>query len=136
MLLNNPLTETTVQNPRLDYPSMGITELLSEVRLDASKGNELLASKILSAMDNINRQLSGAHYLIAPLDEDKTRFYKRAVANEAAALIAEENKDFDTSSTGQIRGENELNKVASLRRNVNYAIADLTNRKRNRVKLL
>ncbi|WAU72943.1 MULTISPECIES: head completion/stabilization protein [unclassified Acinetobacter] len=136
MLLNNSLSETVVQNPREGYPSISVTELLSEVRLDASKGNELLASNIEAAMDTVNNQLIGKHYLVAPLTVDQTRFYKRAVCNEAAAVIAEDNKDFDTSSTGQIRGENGLDKVTSLRRNVNYAIADLTNRKRNRVRLL
>lgn len=136
MLINNSLPDLSVENTRHGYPAVSVAELLTEVRLDASKGNELLASKIKDAMDTVNRQLTEKHYLPAPLTEDQSRFYRRAVCNEAAALIAEDNIDFDTTSTGQIRGENGLNKVSSLRRNVNYAIADLTGRKRNRVKLL
>ncbi|MCR4529823.1 head completion/stabilization protein [Acinetobacter venetianus] len=138
MLINNALTSTPVINPRIDYPSMDVTELLSNVRLDESKGHDFLSSKILDAMDNINRQLTDKYYLSPPLTNEQIRIYKRAVSYEAAALISEENIDFDTSSVGtyQPRSEVTQHKPTILRRNVSYAIADLTNRKRNRVKLL
>lgn len=104
MLINVPVDNRTVQNSRQGYPDLTINELLSTVRLDASKGENLLAEKILQAMDMINGQLDELHYLPAPLTADQTRFYKRAICHEAAAIIAEDNLDFDTTSTGQIRG--------------------------------
>ena len=55
---------------------------------------------------------------------------------EAAALICEDNLDFDTTTTGQVRGENQREKADALRRIVQHTIADLTNRSRNRVRLI
>ncbi|QHH99247.1 head completion/stabilization protein [Acinetobacter dispersus] len=136
MLINNALPDANVINPRQGYPAISVAELLAQGRVDASKGEVLLTAKVSEAMDTINSQLIGKRYLIAPLTDDQKRNYVKAVCYEAAALIAEDNLDFDTTSTGQIRAENGLSKVTSLRRNVNYAIADLTGRKRNRVKLL
>lgn len=64
------------------------------------------------------------------------RAYKRAVLNEAAALMADNYMDFDTIGQGITRGNNEHLKSDSLRRIVNHAIADLTGKSRNRVRLL
>ena len=115
-----------------DYPAIGTRELLSTVRLDASKGEQLLVEKILLAMDIINGQV----IFLTPLTTNQERLYKRAVCYEAAALIGEENLDFDTTTAGQIRGENGISKSDALRRIVNHTIADLTNRPRNRVRLV
>ena len=132
MLLNAPVTDSEVQNPEPDYPNVSINDLLAMVRLDQSKGEVLLTEKILLAMDNINDQV-----LLLKIDtETQIRKYKRAVCYEAAALICEDNLDFDTTTNGQSRGENQQAKMQSLRRIVNHTIADLTNRKRNRVKLI
>lgn len=135
MLINSELNNVIVNNPIAGYPSIGLFELINTVRLDKSKGENLLEEKIKQAMDTINNQLVDFP-LILPLLDAQVRSYKRAVCHEAAALIAEDNLDFDTSSTGQVRGENDLAKLQSLRRVVNYAIADLTGRTRNRVKLV
>ena len=132
MLLNEPVSEQVVQNPEADRPNVSITDLLGTVRLDKSKGQDLLAEKITLAMDTINDQV----LLLRIQTEAQIRKYKRAVCYEAAALICEDNLDFDTTTTGQSRGENQQAKMQSLRRVVNHTIADLTNKKRNRVKLV
>lgn len=136
MLINQSPINSVVENPRLGYPSLSVQELLNTVRLDESKGEALLIEKINHAMDVINGQLVGEFFIQPPLNEQQIRTYKRAVCYECSALIAEENLDYDTSSTGQIRGENGLSKTGSLRRIVNHCIADLTNRPRNRVRLI
>ena len=64
------------------------------------------------------------------------RTYKRAVLNEAAALMADNYMDFDTIGQGITRGNNEQTKSDALRRIVNHAVADLTGKSRNRVRLL
>lgn len=131
MLLNAPLPDRMVQNPELERPNVSIKDLLGTVRLDQSKGEDLLAEKILTAMDDINTQV-----MTKIETEVQIRKYKRAVCYEAAALICEDNLDFDTTTNGQSRGENQQAKMQSLRRVVNHMIADLTNRRRNRVKLV
>ena len=132
MLLNESVSEQVVQNPEADRPNVSITDLLGTVRLDKSKGQDLLAEKITLAMDMINDQV----LLLKIETEAQIRNYKRAVCYEAAALICEDNLDFDTTTTGQSRGENQQAKMQSLRRVVNHTIADLTNQKRNRIKLV
>ncbi|MEN3970006.1 head completion/stabilization protein [Acinetobacter sp. BWR-L5] len=132
MLLNESVSEQVVQNPEADRPNVSITDLLGTVRLDKSKGQDLLAEKITLAMDMINDQV----LLLKIETEAQIRKYKRAVCYEAAALICEDNLDFDTTTTGQSRGENQQVKTQSLRRVVNHTIADLTNQKRNRIKLV
>ena len=132
MLLNEPVSEQVVQNPEADRPNVSIKDLLGTVRLDKSKGQDLLTEKITLAMDTINDQV----LLLKIQTEAQIRKYKRAVCYEAAALICEDNLDFDTTTTGQSRGENQQAKMQSLRRVVNHTIADLTNKKRNRVKLV
>lgn len=64
------------------------------------------------------------------------RTYKRAVLNEAAALMSDNQADFDTIGQGITRGLNDHTKSDRLRRIVQHAIADLTNQSRNRIKLL
>ncbi|OTG72372.1 hypothetical protein B9T26_10610 [Acinetobacter sp. ANC 4169] len=132
MLLNASVPNSEVQNPDPERPNVSIKDLLGTVRLDQSKGEPLLTEKILLAMDTINDQV----LLLKIATETQIRKYKRAVCYEAAALIGEENLDFDTTTNGQSRGENQQAKAQSLRRIVNHTIADLTNRKRNRVKLV
>ena len=132
MLLNESVSEQVVQNPEADRPNVSITDLLGTVRLDKSKGQDLLAEKITLAMDMINDQV----LLLKIETKAQIRKYKRAVCYEAAALICEDNLDFDTTTTGQSRGENQQAKMQSLRRVVNHTIADLTNQKRNRIKLV
>ncbi|WP_288400167.1 head completion/stabilization protein [uncultured Acinetobacter sp.] len=132
MLLNSPVTDAEVQNPIAEYPNISIKDLLGQVRLDQSKGELLLSEKILLAMDTINGDID---FMQIESDE-QIRKYKRAVSYEAAALICEDNLDFDTTTTGQARGENQKDKVDALRRIVQHTIADLTNRPRNRVRLI
>jgi len=132
MLLNAPVQNAEVENPIPEYPNISITDLVGQVRLDQSKGEQLLSEKILLAMDIINGDLKGN----VIETEEQIRKYKRAVSYEAAALICEDNLDFDTTTTGQIRGENQRDKADSLRRIVQHTIADLTNRPRNRVRLV
>lgn len=135
MLLNAPVTDSEVQNPDNERPNISITDLLAQVRLDQSKGELFLTEKIILAMDNINDQTIGLNIEA----ETQIRYYKRAVCYEAAALICEDNLDFDTTTTGQSRGENQQVKTQALRRTVNYSIGKLISKgspKRNRVKLI
>ncbi|MCH7329657.1 head completion/stabilization protein [Acinetobacter modestus] len=132
MLLNVPVTDAEVQNPIAEYPNISIKDLLGQVRLDQSKGELLLSEKILLAMDTINGDID---FMQIESDE-QIRKYKRAVSYEAAALICEDNLDFDTTTTGQARGETQKVKADALRRIVQHTIADLTNRPRNRVRLI
>lgn len=135
MLVNVPISDSEIQNPEPDRPNISIKDLLAQVRLDQSKGEQFIAEKIILAMDNINDQT----LLILIDTERKIRYYKRAVCYEAAALIAEDNLDFDTTSAGQIRAENQQVKTQALRRTVNYCIGSLVNdgkSKRNRVSLI
>ncbi|WLF84480.1 head completion/stabilization protein [Moraxella sp. ZY210820] len=136
MLINQQPIDKVIENPRLGYPSLSVKELLNTVRLDESKGEALLSEKILLAMIEINGQLLDKNFIQNPLNDEQTVLYKTAVCYECSALIAEDNLDFDTTSTGQIRGENGLSKIGSLRRIVSNRIADLTGRKRNRVRLI
>ncbi|ASN71638.1 hypothetical protein 2F1_37 [Uncultured Caudovirales phage clone 2F_1] len=132
MLLNASVPDHIVKNPEPDRPDVSIKDLMGMVRLDLSKGTELLAEKIVLAMDDINDQT----LLLKIETDEQIRKYKRAVCYEAAALICEENLDFDTTTGGQSRGENQQIKAQSLRRIVNHSIASLTNKPRNRVKLV
>ena len=132
MLLNAPLPDRVVQNPEPERPNVSIKDLVGTVRLDQSKGEDLLAEKIITAMDDINTQVM----LLKIETGTQIRKYKRAVCYEAAPLICEDNLDFDTTTNGQSRGENQQAKMQSLRRVVNHMIADLTNRRRNRIKLV
>ncbi|ENW82708.1 hypothetical protein F909_00979 [Acinetobacter sp. ANC 3929] len=132
MLLNAPVRDAEVENPIAEYPSISIKDLLANVRLDQSKGELLLTEKILLAMDTINGDLNGLEIQ----SKEQIRKYKRAVSYEAAALICEDNLDFDTTTAGQVRGENQQVKADAHRRIVQHTIADLTNRPRNRVRLI
>ena len=135
MLLNAPVPDNEVENPDAMRPNISISDLLAQVRLDQSKGEVLLTEKIMLAMDNINDQT----LLIHIETETQIRYYKRAVCYEAAALICEDNLDFDTTTTGQSRGENQQVKTQALRRTVNYSIGKLISKgrpKRNRVSLI
>lgn len=141
MLINSPLNNETFSNPDPAYPSLDLLELFAVVRINKATGAEVIASKVIEAMDTINRQLrdyqfNNASVINLPLDADRSRFYKRAVAYEAAALIGEDNLDYDTSSNGQIREESGLAKAQSLRRRVEHAIADMISKPRNRVRLI
>lgn len=135
MLFNSPLSDEIFQNPDQAYPNLAMLELLAIVRVNKATGRDIIQSKVIEAMDTINRQLSTKN-LSFPLDTNKERYYKRAVAYEAAALIGEDSLDYDTTSDGQIRGENGLIKTQSLRRNVDYAIADITGKPRQRIRLI
>lgn len=135
MLLNAPVPDNEVENPDPMRPNVSILDLLGQVRLDKSKGEVLLTEKIMLAMDSINDQT-----LLLNIETDtQIRYYKRAVCYEVAALICEDNLDFDTTTTGQTRGENQQVKTQALRRTVNYSIGKLISKgrpKRNRVKLI
>ena len=69
-------------------------------------------------------------------DSDWQETYQDAVLYEAAALMDNNYMDFDTIGQGITRGNNEQTKSDALRRIVNHAIADLTGKSRNRVRLL
>ena len=69
-------------------------------------------------------------------DTDWQETYQDAVLYEAAALMSDDHMDFDTIGQGITRGNNEQTKSDALRRIVNHAIADLTGKSRNRVRLL
>ncbi|MFV5516730.1 head completion/stabilization protein [Acinetobacter gerneri] len=132
MLLNAPVPKVEILNPDESRPSIHLNELLAQVRLDESKGETFLTEKIILAMDNINDQT----LCLEIQNSWQIRYYKRAVCYEAAALICEDNLDFDTTTAGQIRGENQQVKTQALRRVVNHCIGMLNKRQRNRIKLV
>jgi hypothetical protein len=133
MLVNAPITDVVIENLQTGLPSIHLLQLNDMVRVDKNMGESFLVEKIRHAMDIIN------HHIIAvplPLNAALTRFYTRAVLFEAAALISEENADFDTTASGLDRGEQVDHKAQRLRRLVNHCIADMTGRTRNRVRLV
>lgn len=135
MLVNSPVTATSIANPVAGWPSLSTADLTSVSRIDKSLGNDYLQAKLQHAYDVINRQLA-ALMLQPPETDFVRRSYKRAVVHEAAALISEDHLDYDSTGDGLIRGDAMRAKAQSLRRIVNHCIADLTNRPRNRVRLI
>lgn len=135
MLINSPVTESTISNPVADWPSISTSDLTQVARIDKSLGQPYLQAKIEHAYDLINGQLA-LRLILPPEDDFARRTYIRAVIHEAAALISEEHLDFDSSGDGLIRGEAMRAKGQMLRRIVNHCIADLTSRPRNRVRLV
>ncbi len=133
MLINAPIQTEVVANTQSGLPSIELGKLSEVTRIDKSMGESYLVEKIRHAMDVINQQVMDVPL---PLNEAKERFYVRAVLYEAGALISEENTDYDTTATGQDRSDMTSSKAQRLRRLVNHAIADLTARRRNRVKLI
>lgn len=114
-------------------PAVSIKDLLRTVRLDKiQKVRICLLKKFCWRWT-----ASILKVLLLKIESDmQIRKYRRAVCYEAAALICEDNLDFDTAAAGQTRGENQQAKAQSLRRIVNHTIADLTGKKRNRIKLV
>lgn len=133
MLVNAPITDMVIENLQTGLPSIHLLQLNDMVRVDKNMGESFLVEKIRHAMDIINPHIIAVPL---PLNAALTRFYTRAVLFEAAALISEENADFDTTASGLDRGEQVDHKAQRLRRLVNHCIADMTGRTRNRVRLV
>lgn len=133
MLVHAPVENSLVANVQYGLPSIPVLDLATVTRVDSNMGEDFLVEKIRHAMDIINRQIMDEPL---PLNESKERFYVRAVLHEAAALISEDNADYDTTASGQDRGDTITTKAQRLRRIVNHCIADLTRRPRNRVRLI
>ena len=133
MLVHAQVANTLVVNVELGLPSISVLQLAAVTRTDNSMGEAFLIEKIRHAMDIINHQIKD---VLLPLSAAKERFYIRAVLHEAAALISEDNADYDTTATGQDRGETITNKAQRLRRIVNHNIADMKGQTRNRVRLV
>lgn len=133
MLVHAPVENSLVANVQPELPSIPVLQLTAVTRTDQSMGETFLVEKIRHAMDIINRQIMDEPL---PLNADKERCYVRAVLHEAAALISEDNADYDTTASGQDRSELTSNKAQHLRRIVNHCIADIIGRSRNRVRLI
>lgn len=133
MIVHAPVANSLVANFQSGLPSIPVLDLKAVTRIDSNMGESFLVEKIRHAMDIINGQIMDVSL---PLNAAKERFYVRAVLHEAAALISEDNADYDSTSTGQDRAEIISNKAQRLRRMVNHSIADIKGHSRNRVRLV
>lgn len=133
MLVHAPVENSLVSNVQSGLPSIPLLDLKAVTRVDSNMGEAFLVEKIRHAMDIINPQIKDVPL---PLNESKERFYVRAVLHEAAALISEDNADYDTTASGQDRGDTITTKAQKLRRIVNHCVADITGKPRNRVRLV
>lgn len=149
MLINQQVEAQDVPNPYSFLPSINTQDLIDTMRVDKTMGTPRIAEYIMTAYDNINRQLCCKYlrpgfWINPPAQFGRAclnishwqRTYQRAVRYEASALMADDYLDFDTTGSGLARGENTLQKSDRLRRIVNHCIADLTDKPRNRVRLV
>ena len=146
MLINEQVQAQIAPNPYAHLPSVSTEDMVQLMRIDKTLGAPRIAGYIDNAYDTVNGELPVIFFSLLTLQRhlfqkqiDKDAFdrtYKRAVMNEAAAIIADNYVDYDTTSQGAISGDVQLTKSDRLRRIVSHCIADITGRRRNRVKLL
>jgi len=146
MLINQQVQSKNVLNPCAHLPSISTDDMVELMRIDKTIGVERIAGYIVNAYDTVNGDLPATLFSLLTLERhlstkriDRDTFeraYKRAVMHEAAALAADNYVDYDTTSQGAISGDVQLTKSDRLRRVVSHSIADMTGRRRNRVKLL
>lgn len=146
MLINQQVQAQNVPNHYAHLPSVSTEDMVQLMRIDKTLGADRIAGYIDNAYDTVNGDLPATFFSLLTLQRhladkrmlpDKfARTYKRAIMNEAAALIADNYVDYDTTSQGAISGDVLLTKSDRLRRVVSHCIADMTGRRRNRVKLL
>lgn len=153
MLINQQVQAKNVPNHYAHLPSVSTEDMVQLMRIDKTLGADRIAGYIANAYDTINGELPASFFSLLTLQRhlsekrlrtdnfERTykhfeRTYKRAIMNEAAALIADNYVDYDTTSQGAISGDVQLTKSDRLRRIVSHCIADMTGRRRNRVKLL
>lgn len=146
MLINQQVQAQNVPNHYAHLPSVSTEDMVQLMRIDKTLGADRIAGYIDNAYDTVNGDLPATFFSLLTLQRhladkrmlpDKfARTYKRAIMNEAAALIADNYIDYDTTSQGAISGDVQLTKSDRLRRVVSHCIADMTGRRRNRVKLL
>ena len=146
MLINQPVESTTVLNPYSHLPSISTDDMIQLMRIDKTIGVQRITGYIVTAYDIVNGELPATLFSLLTLERhlstkriDRDTFdrtYKRAVMHEAAALVADNYVDYDTTSQGAISGDVQLTKSDRLRRIVSHSNADMTGRRRNRVKLL
>ena len=146
MLINQQVQAQNVPNHYAHLPSVSTEDMVQLMRIDKTLGADRIAGYIDNAYDTVNGDLPATFFSLLTLQRhladkrmlpDKfARTYKRAIMNEAAALIADNYVDYDTTSQGAISSDVQLTKSDRLRRVVSHCIADMTGRRRNRVKLL
>lgn len=146
MLINQQVEAQNVPNPYSHLPSVSTDDMVQLMRIDKTIGSERIAGYINDAYDTVHGDLPVSIFSLLTLERHLAdnrvilatfqRTYRRAVMNEAAALIADNYVDYDTTSQGAISGDVQLTKSDRLRRIVSHCIADITGRRRNRVKLL
>ena len=146
VLINQQVQAKHVPNHYAHLPSVSTEDMVQLMRIDKTLGADRIAGYIDNAYDTINGELPASFFSLLTLQRHLSekrlrtdifeRTYKRAIMNEAAALIADNYVDYDTTSQGAISGDVQLTKSDRLRRIVSHCIADMTGRRRNRVKLL
>ena len=146
MLINQQVQTQNAPNYYAHLPSVSTDDMVQLMRIDKTLGSDRIAGYINDAYDTVNGELPASFFSLLTLQRhlsDKRilssvfeRTYRRAVMNEAAALIADNYVDYDTTSQGAISGDVQLTKSDRLRRIVSHCIADMTGRRRNRVALL
>lgn len=146
MLINQQIQAQNVPNHYAHLPSVNTDDMVQLMRIDKTLGAERIAGYINDAYDTVNGDLPATFFSLLTLQRylfqkkinegTFNRTYKRAVMNAAAALIADNYVDYDTTSQGAISGDVQLTKSDRLRRIVSHCIADMTGRRRNRVTLL
>lgn len=146
MLINQQVQPQNVPNHYAHLPSVDTDDLVQLMRIDKTIGADRIAGYINDAYDTVNGDLPAAIFSLLTLQRhlfDKrinqdtfNRTYTRAVMNEAAALVADNYVDYDTTSQGALSGDVQLTKSDRLRRIVSHCIADMTGRRRNRITLI
>ena len=146
VLINQQVQAKNVPNHYAHLPSVSTEDMVQLMRIDKTLGVDRIAGYIDNAYDTVNGDLPATFFSLLTLEQhlstkriDRDTFdraYKRAVMHEAAALAADNYVDYDTTSQGAISGDVQLTKSDRLRRVVSHSIADMTGRRRNRVKLL
>lgn len=135
MLINEQIHPTDIANPLPHLPSVRTDELIKVMRVDKTLGDERIGFAILTAYHTVHGELCDNH-LQGDFIPDKrwADNYRLAVMCEATAFLGENHADFDTIGQGLTRADHD--KPDSLRRMASHAIADMTGRTRNRVRLL
>lgn len=143
VLINQQIQSENVDNPCAVLPAVCVDDMVTLMRIDKTIGTERIAQYVLNAYDVINgvlpRQMLLADYLAGFESYQQDfwrRAYKRAVMHEAAAQFIDAHPDYDTTGTGVIRSDNESSKSDKFRRVCQHAIADMTGKPRNRIRLL
>ncbi|KAF1072708.1 MAG: hypothetical protein GAK45_00143 [Pseudomonas citronellolis] len=133
------------------WPGIDLDELREALRIGADVTASKLETAVVSALLNVNRQLSewqaqqqDKGYSTLNQVPSKTINgqslqvvrYQRAVCCAVAAEIAERYTGYDTTNSGQQNAEERRPLIDEYRRDLSWALSDFLNRPRNTVELI